>query len=125
MKQLAIVKNGVGGFDLQVERDAGNVVRILTGNRSTEFWKELRDLADEVLTLSGENPEPPAVLTGCPKCKVGMGLGGMYDSDYGSLQIDYGILQVNGNTVWQECDCACGHSWCELYTYSGYELNRN
>jgi len=33
-KSPSLLINGVGGIDLMVERDAGNEVRILTGNKA-------------------------------------------------------------------------------------------
>lgn len=42
MKKPEITPNQAGGFDLLVERDAGNLVRILTGKNSMAFFKELR-----------------------------------------------------------------------------------
>ena len=45
------VLNQSSGYDLMVERDSGNMVRILTGNEemSQEFWEQLKDLAENVL----------------------------------------------------------------------------
>ena len=45
------VLNFANGYDLMVERDSGNQVRILTGREdlSKEFWEQLRDLANNVL----------------------------------------------------------------------------
>lgn len=45
------VHNRANGYDLMVERDSGNEVRILTGREdlSKEFWEHLRDLANNVL----------------------------------------------------------------------------
>lgn len=45
------VHNWANGYDLMVERDSGNEVLILTGREdlSKEFWKNLRDLATNVL----------------------------------------------------------------------------
>jgi len=56
MKQLDLVRNTAGGLDLVVEKDAGNVVRILTGKQpvSVEFWNELCDLAERALAELGE-----------------------------------------------------------------------
>jgi hypothetical protein len=48
-------ENAVGGIDLLIERDAGNEVRILTGNKknSLEFWHRLSELCtDAIDTLS-------------------------------------------------------------------------
>jgi len=43
--------NKSNGYDLMVERDSGNQIRILTGREdlSKEFWENLRDLANNVL----------------------------------------------------------------------------
>lgn len=51
MTQLKLVRNTAGGLDLVVEKDAGNVVKILTGKQSVslKFWKELYDLADRAV----------------------------------------------------------------------------
>jgi hypothetical protein len=48
MKELALLVNNSGGYDLTVERDADNVVRILTGKkeRSLEFFKQLKELSE-------------------------------------------------------------------------------
>jgi hypothetical protein len=45
------VLNQANGYDLMVERDSGNEVRILTGREeySKKFWEQLRDLANNVL----------------------------------------------------------------------------
>jgi hypothetical protein len=55
MKNMSIVgnhvvqKNGVQGLDLVVEKDTGNDIRILTGNKSIEFWKKLKLLCNDAL----------------------------------------------------------------------------
>ena len=43
--------NGYYGYDLMVERDSGNEIRVLTGNEelSRDFWQNLRDLSNSVL----------------------------------------------------------------------------
>lgn len=48
-KYLATVENAVHGVDLEVERDAGNQVRIMTGNpeHSLDFWRRLRVICDQ------------------------------------------------------------------------------
>ena len=45
------VANLDNGYDLVVERDSGNEVRILTGreDHSKKFWEQLRDLTNNVL----------------------------------------------------------------------------
>jgi len=40
-KVIDTTKNGIGGIDLIVEKDAGNAVRVLTGNQSLDFWKRM------------------------------------------------------------------------------------
>jgi hypothetical protein len=49
MKKPEITPNSAGGFDLLVERDAGNPVRVLTGKRSLEFFKDLKKVCDEAI----------------------------------------------------------------------------
>jgi hypothetical protein len=61
MKQLDLVRNTAGGIDLVVERDAGNVVKILTGKPSVslKFWDELCNLAERALAeLEGDIDMP-------------------------------------------------------------------
>ena len=50
-KKIELIPNGThpGGFDLIVERDAGNSVRILTGNQSLKFFKDLKKVCDEAI----------------------------------------------------------------------------
>lgn len=50
-KHPGSVENNAGGTDLLVERDAGNEVRILTGNKenSLAFWKQLSELCEGVI----------------------------------------------------------------------------
>ena len=47
-KQPTSIENSAGGLDLMVERDAGNEVRILTGNKthSLKFWENLKELCE-------------------------------------------------------------------------------
>lgn len=56
MKEFVQAINTPYGFDLMVERDSGNKVRILTGNKSLEFWERLKNVADAVIDTieSGE-----------------------------------------------------------------------
>lgn len=51
MKKIEIVPNAVGGLDLLTERDAGNDVRIMTGNKeaSMEFWTRMKSQAEAAL----------------------------------------------------------------------------
>ena len=51
MKEVEIVRNWANGVDLIVERDAGNPIKILTGNpdHSLPFWEELRELCDKAI----------------------------------------------------------------------------
>lgn len=51
MKTPYAVHNFANGYDLMVEKDSGNPIRILTGKEklSKEFWTSLRDLANNVL----------------------------------------------------------------------------
>jgi hypothetical protein len=56
MKKMELIPNSAGGFDLGVERDAGNPVRILTGKNSLKFFKELRKLCNQAIDkLNQEN----------------------------------------------------------------------
>lgn len=43
-KHIKLIRNHVDGVDLEVERDCGNMIRILTGNRkySRQFWENLQ-----------------------------------------------------------------------------------
>ena len=54
-KKVETIENQAGGIDLLTERDGGNDVRILTGKRecSIDFWRRIRDAADEALTTMG------------------------------------------------------------------------
>jgi len=58
MKKLELIPNSAGGFDLGVERDAGNPVRILTGKRSLEFFKELRKLCTQAIDKINQENGP-------------------------------------------------------------------
>lgn len=58
MKKPEIIPNSAGGFDLLVERDAGNPVRVLTGKRSLEFFKELRKVCNTAIDTINENNGP-------------------------------------------------------------------
>ena len=49
MKKIELVSNTTGGFDLLVERDSGNLVRILTGKNSLEFFKRLKKLCNTAI----------------------------------------------------------------------------
>jgi hypothetical protein len=53
MKKMDLIQNRACGVDLMVERDAGNMVRVLTGNagNSLKFWEDLRKLSDEAIDL--------------------------------------------------------------------------
>jgi len=44
-KRITLIKNDVEGLDLITERDAGNEIRILTGNQSLQFWEEMKSMA--------------------------------------------------------------------------------
>lgn len=51
MKNPYAVLNFANGYDLMVERDSGNQVRILTGREdlSRQFWENILSLATNVL----------------------------------------------------------------------------
>jgi hypothetical protein len=55
MKQPTFVPNNTGGLDLIVERDAGNEIRILTGNQSLKFWHQLRNLSEDAIDTIEQN----------------------------------------------------------------------
>ena len=59
------VHNRANGYDLMVERDSGNEVRVLTGREdlSKEFWEHLRDLANNVLEEMEYKFDPSEVVT--------------------------------------------------------------
>lgn len=50
-KKIQAIKKSNGGYDLLIERDAGNEILILTGNEhhSRIFWERLLDTCEEVL----------------------------------------------------------------------------
>ena len=54
-KQIELIPNGIGGIDLLTERDGGNLVRILTGNQSIAFWKNMSKVSNEALKMLEEN----------------------------------------------------------------------
>lgn len=58
MKKPEITPNSAGGFDLLVERDAGNPVRVLTGKRSLEFFKELKKVSQQAIDKLNEKNGP-------------------------------------------------------------------
>jgi len=58
MKKMEITPNQAGGFDLLVERDAGNLVRILTGKNSLQFFKELKKVCDTAIDEININNGP-------------------------------------------------------------------
>jgi hypothetical protein len=51
VKKMEAIRNATNGYDLMIERDAGNLIRILTGPEkiSKPVWQRLRNLADQVL----------------------------------------------------------------------------
>jgi len=49
IKGIGLRPNSINGLDLEVERDAGNPVLILTGNQSIKFWEQLKDTCDDAL----------------------------------------------------------------------------
>jgi len=59
MKKIETIANSKGGIDLMVERDAGNMVRINTGNKknSYSFWHRLFNIANgSLLEIKDNNP---------------------------------------------------------------------
>jgi hypothetical protein len=52
MKNLKLVYNFAGGINLIVNRDSGNPVQVLTGNkkRSLAFWKRLSIICNMAIT---------------------------------------------------------------------------
>ncbi len=52
-KLIETLWNDVGGVDMAIEKDSGNIVRILTGKKeaSLETWTRLRGIADEVVGM--------------------------------------------------------------------------
>lgn len=47
-KKATTVENQQGGLDLLVEKDAGNEIRISTGDKekSLEFWQHMKELCE-------------------------------------------------------------------------------
>ena len=45
---ISNIENSTGGLDLLIEKDEGNKIQILTGNKknSLKFWKELSELCE-------------------------------------------------------------------------------
>jgi len=60
-KKLELIHNHAGGVDLMVERDAGNLFRILTGKkeRSIKFYRDLITVAEEALEEMEATPRNP------------------------------------------------------------------
>jgi len=58
MKKMEITPNQAGGFDLLVERDAGNPVRVLTGKNSLQFFKDLKKVCDLAIDQINMNDGP-------------------------------------------------------------------
>jgi len=56
-KIVDLVENSAGGYDLIVERDAGNEIRILTGNFSLAFWKNMKMVAEDAIEEIEYNKE--------------------------------------------------------------------
>lgn len=56
-KKIELIENSIGGLDLIVEKDAGNPVRILTGNQSLEFWQALQILSEDAIDQIGWNKQ--------------------------------------------------------------------
>lgn len=54
-KEMNLLKNDAGGIDLMIERDSGNLIRILTGKQeySVKVWRRLRSLCDRALLELG------------------------------------------------------------------------
>jgi len=50
-KEIKAVKTNLSGYDLMIERDAGNLIRVLTGPEklSRETWSRLLNLCERVL----------------------------------------------------------------------------
>lgn len=48
MSKPTSLENNVGGLDLLIEKDAGNEIRILTGDtkHSLKFWTNLKELCE-------------------------------------------------------------------------------
>lgn len=49
-------ENSLGGIDLITERDSGNEIKILTGNKENSliFWKQLSELAEVAISELSE-----------------------------------------------------------------------
>jgi len=62
-KKMYLADNWVGGIDLKVEKDAGNLVWILTGKykSSMQFWRDLSKLCGEAIKAL-ESGEPAEVI---------------------------------------------------------------
>ena len=58
MKKIELVSNTTGGFDLLVERDGGNLVRILTGRDSLEFFKRLKKVCNTAIDDINKKTSP-------------------------------------------------------------------
>lgn len=73
-KTCYAMSNGVGGFDLMTERDAGNEIRILTGSEkfSLKFWENLKNVAEAAIDTieSGETNEVDYIEPYDPKIKT-------------------------------------------------------
>lgn len=54
-KKMRLVETDNGNIDLILERDAGNEVRILTGNKSIKFWNDLQTLSQLAIDALEEN----------------------------------------------------------------------
>jgi len=50
-KEIKAVKTHLNGYDLMIERDAGNLIRVITGPEklSRETWSRLANLCEQVL----------------------------------------------------------------------------
>ncbi|HEV3223913.1 MAG TPA: hypothetical protein VGZ90_13585 [Puia sp.] len=62
-KKVEAIRNSANGIDLVTERDAGNEIRILTGNpkNSLAYWRRLRQLCDSVINEFEERKNHPNV----------------------------------------------------------------
>ena len=49
--KMHLVDNWAGGVDLMVERDSGNMVRVMTGkpDYSLKFWHKLSELCNQAI----------------------------------------------------------------------------
>ena len=62
LKTVYSLRNDVGGVDLITEKDSGNLVRVLTGNkkRSLEYWQRLEIVCqDAIATIQYSDPTCP------------------------------------------------------------------